>query len=141
MASIVYNAGVRFVATGAIDLDTDTFYMSLHTATYAPDKDAHDYANDLTDEVAGTGYTAGGKAIVATVGAVDAANDRVDVTFAPVTWPTATITNARYGVIRKRRGGALSADELLACIDFGANVSSTAADFVVTPSSPLRFQN
>lgn len=137
----IYNAGVRFVATGAIDLDTDTFYMTLHTASYTPDKDAHDYADDLTNEVSGTGYTAGGKAITCSVAAVDTANDRVDASFNPVTWPTATITNARYGVIRKRRGGSLAADELLAYIDFGGNVSSTAADFVVTPSSPLRFQN
>lgn len=141
MPSIIYNAGVRFIATGAIDLDSDTFYMSLHTASYTPDKDAHDFANDLTDEVVGTGYTAGGKAIACTVAAVDAANDDVEASFAVTTWPTATIANARYGVIRKRRGGALSADELLACIDFGANISSTAADFVVTPSTPLKFQN
>lgn len=141
MASIVYNAALRFVLTGAVDFDSDSFYLTLHTAGYSPDKDAHAYASDLTNEVAGDGYAAGGKAIACTVGSVDTANDRVDVSFAAVTWAAATIANARYGVIRKRRGGALSADELIACIDFGGNVSSTAADFTVTPTSPLRFQN
>lgn len=140
MASVVMLSAIRFAITGQINFASDTFYATLHTASYTPNPDTHDFADDLTNEVSGTGYTAGGKAITATVAAIDAANDDVEVSFGAVTWPTATITNARYGAIRKHRGGALSADELVAVIDFGGNVSSTGADFVMTPTSPLKFQ-
>jgi hypothetical protein len=140
MASLVYNSAVRDNATGAIDYDTDTFKCMLVTSAYSPNKDTHDKRDDVTNEVTGTGYTAGGATVTATVGAVDTTNDRVDVTFSNPSWSTATIT-ARAAVIYKSRGGASSADELVAYVDFGSDVTSTAGTFAVTFSSPLRFQN
>lgn len=133
MASFLFNSVLRDEATGAVDFDTDTFYMSLHTSSYTPNKDTQDRFDDVTNEVTGTGYTAGGMAVTATVGAVDTTNDRVDITFAAAAWTTATIT-ARYGVIRKRRGGAASADELVAVNDFGSDITSTAGTFTVAAS-------
>lgn len=134
MASFLFNAALRFEAIGSIDFDTDTFYMSLHTSTLAANKDTHDFFDDMTNEVTGTGYTAGGNAITGvTVSAVDTTNDRVDITFPAVSWPTATIT-ARYGIIRKRRGGAASADELVMQVDFGSDIASTGGTFSVTAS-------
>jgi hypothetical protein len=114
--------------------------MMLVTSAYTPNKDTHDFRNDVTNEVTGTGYTAGGATITATVGAVDTANDRVDVTFSDPTWVDSEIT-ARAGVIYKSRGGASSADELVAYVDFGADIVSSGGDFEVTFTGPLRFQN
>lgn len=139
MASLIFNPAIEALADARIDFNSDTFYLMLVTSSYAPDKDAHDFRNDVTNEVTGTGYTAGGQEVDVTV-TPDDANDRVDIEFAPVTWSTATIT-ARAGVIYKNRGGASSADELVAYVDFGGNVASTAGDFTVTFTSPLRFQN
>lgn len=140
MPSLIYNPFVRNLVTGAIDLDTDSFKMMLVTSAYTPDKDTHDFRNDVTNEVTGTGYTAGGQAITLTVAAVDAANDDIEVTLGTVTWTTATIT-ARAGVIYKARGGASSADELVCYVDFGSDITSTGANFVFTPSGTLKFQN
>lgn len=134
MASFLYNSMLRDEAVGAIDFDTDTFRVSLHTAAYAPNKDTHDRFDDVTNEVTGTGYTAGGAVTSVTVGAVDATNDRVDVTFGAVSWPSSTIT-ARYGVIRKARGGLASADELIMVVDFGADITSTNGTFSLTAST------
>jgi len=139
MASIIYDSYSYDVLTGAIDTDSDTFYGMLVTSTYAPNKKTHTKRSDVTNEVVGAGYTAGGAEIDVTV-TNDTANDRVDVEFDNVSWTGATIT-ARAIVIYKRRGGASSADELVAYVDFGSNVSSTNAAFAVTFSSPLRLQN
>lgn len=139
MASVVYNSFLYDLATGAIDTDTDDFYVMLVTSSYTPDKDAHDKANDVTNEVTGTGYTAGGEETTVTV-TKDTANDRLDLTFSTVAWTTATIT-ARGAVVYKKRGGASSADELVGYVDFGSNIVSTAATFSVTFTAPLRFQN
>lgn len=111
----------------------------LVTSSYSPDKDTHTKRSDVTNEVSGTGYTTGGQEITPTV-TLDTANDRCDITFADVTWPSSTIT-ARGGVAYKRRGGASSADELLFYLDFGGDISTTGGTFTLDFTGPLRFSN
>lgn len=139
MASLIYNSALEDLARGAIDFDTDTFKVMLVDATYAPNKGTHSKRSNVTGEVTGTGYTAGGLTVTATV-TRDNANDWVDVSFSNPTWEEATIT-ARAAVIYKSRGGAASADELVAYADFGENKSSSAGDFTVTFTSPFRLKN
>lgn len=139
MPSLVYNSAVRAIATGTIDLDTDTFWAMLTTSTYTENKDTHDFRDDVTNEVTGTGYTAGGQAITVSVAAVDTTNDRVVVTIGPVSWASSTIT-ARKMVVYKRRGGAASADELLFVNDFGSDVISVSGTFTVAANT-ITFQN
>lgn len=133
MASLLLNSMLLDEAKGSIDFDTDVFKVMLVTSTYAPNKDTHTKRSDVTNEVTGTGYTAGGTATTTTVGAVDTANDRVDINFGAVSWTTATIT-ARGAVIYKSRGGASSADELVMYVDFGSDITSTAGTFALSAS-------
>jgi hypothetical protein len=139
MASLVYNSTIRDAAVGNIDFDTDTFKMMLVTSTYTASK-SHAKRSDVTNEVTGTGYTAGGNAAACTVAATDNVNNDVEITFSITSWTSATIT-ARAGVIYKSRGGASSADELVGYVDFTSDVSSTNGTFAVTVSTPLKFQN
>ena len=132
MASLIYNSAIDDMARGAIDFDTDTFKAMLVTSSYTPNKDTDDKRNDVTNEATGTGYTAGGVTCACTV-TKDTANDRVTLSFAAVSWASSTIT-ARALVIYKSRGGASSADELVAYNDFGSNVSSTGGTFSVAAS-------
>ena len=138
MASLVYNSAIYDVVRGPIDFDTDTFKVMLVTSAYTPSQDNHDKRDDVTNEVSGTGYTAGGVTTACTV-TQDNANDRVTLSFASVSWATSTIT-ARGAVIYKARGGAASADNLVCYIDFGADVVSTAATFTLG-SSTITLQN
>lgn len=134
MASIIPNSLLADEAKGAVDFDTDSFKVMLLTSSYTPNKDTHTKRSDLTNEVVGTGYTAGGAAATVTVGAVDTANDRVDITLGGASWTTATIT-ARYAAYYKARGGASSADELVYINDFGSDVTSTAGTFTLNAST------
>ena len=136
--TVIYNSLLEDLARGAVDFDTDTFRAMLVTASYVANKDTHLKRSDITNEVVGTGYTAGGAVVTATV-TKDTANDRLDITFSDPSWANSTIT-ARGVVIYKARGGAATADELVAYSDFGANVSSTNATFTVDFTTPLRFQ-
>ena len=131
---ILMNSAMRDEALGNINYNTDTFKVMLLTATATPNKDTWAKRSDVTNEVSGTGYTAGGTTSTVSVGATDTTNDRVDVTLGAVTWPTSTIT-ARYAVYYKSRGGASSADELVAVIDFGQDVSTIADTFSLTAST------
>jgi hypothetical protein len=111
----------------------------LVTSTYSPNKDTHTKRSDVTNEVGASGsYAAGGGAATVTV-TKDTVNDRIDISLGAVSFTTATIT-ARGAVYYKSRGGASSADELVAYIDFGADITSTAGTFSLTAST-LRIQN
>ena len=139
MASLIYNSALDDMAKGAIDFDTDTFKVLLVTGSYTPNKDTHDKRDDVTNELStGSGYTAGGETSACTV-TKDTANDKVTLSFAAVSWSTATIT-AAAAVIYKSRGGASSADELVAYIDFGGNVSSSGGTFSISAST-ITLQN
>jgi hypothetical protein len=139
MASMIFNSALYDALTGAVDFDTDTFKVLLVTSAYTPNKITHTKRSHVTNEVAnGSGYTTGGAA--ATVGVTnDTANTRVDVALGAASWPAASIT-ARGAVYYKSRGGASSADELVAYVDFGADIVSTAGTFALSAST-LRLSN
>ncbi len=138
MASVLYASCLDDTVKGAINFNSDTFKVMLLTATYTPAGTTHLKRSDLTNEVVGTGYTAGGNA--ATVAPTkDTVNGREDISLGGTAWPTSTIT-ARYAAYYKARGGAASADELVALIDFGSNITSSAATFTLAAST-LRLTN
>lgn len=139
MPSLIYNSAVRDNIVGNIDFDTDTFWAMLTTATYVENKDTHTRRSDVTNEVTGTGYTAGGQVITASVAAVDTVNDRVVITFGAVSWPSSTIT-ARKMVVYKRRGGAATADELVFVNDFGTDQVTVNGTLTVAANT-ITFQN
>lgn len=138
MASLIFNRALELWARGNIDFDTDTFKVLLTTSSYTENKDTHDFRDDVTNEVTGTGYTAGGNTATVTVN-LDTANDRLDITLGGTTWPSSTIT-ARKAVYYKARGGASSADELIAVNDFGSDVVTSAGTFTLNAST-LRITN
>ncbi len=71
-----------------IDYDTDDIRCLLCTSSYTPNLDTHAYKSDITNEVSGTGYTAGGVALTSKTAAVTAANS----------WATAHAVSTAYVV-------------------------------------------
>jgi hypothetical protein len=67
MASLIYDSTFDDVCKGNINFSTDTFKVMLVTVTYAPNKQTNLKRSDVTNEVVGTGYTAGGTASTCTV--------------------------------------------------------------------------
>src|SRR3990167_11065378 len=131
MASIIYNSfWTRQMNGNAIDLDTDTIKVALMTSTYTPDQDAHDFFDDITNEVSGTGYSAGGATLASKTITEDDTNNGTVFDAADTSWTTSTIT-ARYAVIYKSTGTA-STSALIALIDFGSNKTSDAGTFQIT---------
>lgn len=139
MASITFDSFFDDLARGAIDMDSDTFKAMLVTSGYVPNKGTHTKRSDVTSEVVGTGYTAGGNVVTCTV-AKDTSGHKVTFAFSNPSWTNATIAAAAL-VIYKARGGAASADELVCFGDFGATITSTAGAFAVTISAPITIQN
>lgn len=116
-----------------VDLDGDTIKLALTSSSYTPDQDAHDFFDDVTNEVSASGtYSAGGATLSVTLSQDNTDNEGVfDAT--DVSFTSATIT-ARYAVIYKSTGVS-STSPLVCLIDFGSNVSSTSGTFTITFAS------
>ena len=129
MASLIYNQGKTEQANGGWDWLTDDIKVALVTDGYSPDKDADlDFA-DISDEVVGAGYTAGGESLASKTVTKDDANDRATYDADDVTWSSATIT-ARAAVVY-RDTGTPATSPLIAYIDFGEDFSKVGEDFVI----------
>lgn len=110
---------------GVHDFTTDTFKIALYTSSAT--LSAATTAYSATNEVSGTGYTAGGEALTVTGGSVSTSGTTAYVDFSDVTWSTATIT-ARGALIYN----SSQANKAVAVLDFGSDKTSTAGDFVIT---------
>ena len=114
---------------GGIDLATDTIKVALCTSSYTPDIDAHTVFSDITHEVTGTAYVAGGTTLTTPSVTQDNTNNRGVFTADNASWTSSTIT-ARYAIIYKSTGVA-STSPLIAYIDFSTDQSSTSGDFKI----------
>jgi hypothetical protein len=134
-----YGNGLLNVVNGNIDLNTDTFYMLLTTSAYTPNQDTDDFRSDVTNEVAnGNGYTTGGQELTGVSVTYDSGTNQVRISWTDPSWATSTIT-ARTAVIYKSRGGAATADELLAYVTNDTDVSSTNGTFTVDLPVPALY--
>ena len=132
MANLIYNSFKANIGDGTVDWDDNsgtTIKVMLVTSAYAVDIDAHTVKSDILNEVSGTGYTAGGNAILNRVVTVDITNNVANYDGDDVTWASSTIT-AAYGIVYKDTGTD-STSPLIAYIDFGGNKSSSAGDFTI----------
>lgn len=114
-----------------IDFDTDVIKVMLCTSTYTPNQDTHQFKSSVTNEVTGTGYTAGGATLGTPTMTYTAGTNVLMFDGADVSWASSTIT-ARYAVIYDSSPGTDATRPLIAYVDFGADVSSTAATFSIT---------
>lgn len=130
MSSVVYNSAKKNFGNGTLNWTSGTYKIMLVTSSYVADIDAHSTRADVTNEVTGTGYTAGGQALTTLTDTQDNTNDRASYDADDVSWGSSTIT-ARGAVIYKSNGGGASGDPLVCYLDFGSNVSSTSNTFTV----------
>lgn len=118
----------QYNGSAVVDFDSDTIKCSLHTSSYTPAQKTDDFWNDATNEVSGTGYTAGGKTL--TSATVNVSELTMFVDAADVEWTSASFT-ARYAVIYKSTGTS-STSPVISYIDFGENLTVTSGTFKIT---------
>jgi hypothetical protein len=88
MAQWYRNALVKIINKEA-DFDSDTLKLTLHTSSYTPNLDTHDYVDDLSAELAASGgYTTGGVTLTSPTVTYTAANS----------WGTARANTTAYAL-------------------------------------------
>ena len=113
---------------GEMDFSSDTsqtFKIALYTNSAS--FDASTTAYTTTNEISGTGYTAGGNTLtIATNPTSDTGGTVAYLDFSDTTWTSATIT-ARGALIYKSGG----TNPAIAILDFGADKSTISGTFKV----------
>ena len=112
---------------GEMDFSSDTaqsYKIALYTSSAS--LDAATTAYTTSNEVSGTGYTAGGNTLSISTNPTSTGTTAF-LSFATTTWSTATIT-AR-GALIYQAGGSTPA---VAVLDFGSDKGSSAGDFQIT---------
>jgi len=138
MASRNFTNLSQALAKGQIDFSTNTFKAVLVSSVPTESNlDTWTARSNITNEVTGTGYTAGGFAVTASVAAADATNNRTAVTFS-VSNPVLTgATVTAVGMIIYKSTGTAANDILVTFVEFAAAASSTNGNFSVTLDNPL----
>ena len=111
-----------------VHTSSDVYKMALYTSTATMDKTTTAYS--ATNEVVGTGYTAGGTTMTGFNVTLSGDTSVMDWTTDP-SWTTATIT-ARGALIYN----SSKSNKAVLVIDFGADKTSTAGTFTVQLPTP-----
>lgn len=125
MADAKYNSFKGDIQKGLIDLTTSTINCMLVTSAYTPNIDTHTNVSNITNEVVGTGYTAGGKALTGKTVTVNTTSDLAKFDADDVVWAASSIT-ARGAVLYKSGTG-----ELIAYFDFVSDKISASGNFTI----------
>ncbi len=116
------------IDTAGQSLEAETHKVLMVTDTYTPDFTLHDFRDDITNEVTGTGYTAGGIALTATE--VTLAAGLLTFDGADLSWASSTIANA-MGSVLYFNVGTPATDMLVLLQDFVTAASTTNGTFTI----------
>ncbi len=112
--------------TGAQDLSTDTLKIALYTALSSIDETTTEYTT--TNEITGTGYTAGGVSLSNVT--ISTSQTTAYVTFDNPTWNPASLT-ARGALIYNNSQSNAS----IAVIDFGSDKTMSPVFVIQMPAN------
>jgi hypothetical protein len=126
-----YGKAFTSAFTKKLDLSADTIKVMLCTSSYTPDQDAHQFKSDLSAEITGTGYTAGGATLGSPTLTYTGSTNTLAFDGADVSWAASTLT-ARYAIVYDSTPGTDATRPLLMYLDFGADVSTTSGTLSIT---------
>lgn len=95
MTAKAYGKGIQHLAKADFDWDTIALKAMICTATYTANFDTHEFRSSVTNEVSGSGYTAGGVSLTTETLSIDGTNhwvkfDADDADFGTVTFTSGT---------------------------------------------------
>lgn len=116
-----------------IDWNSDTIKAMMTTASYTPNQDTHDYKDDVTNEVSGTGYSAGGATLANCTITYTGATNKLKLDADDASWSSSTITLPISGsvIVYDSSPGSDSTRPLVCYMTTDTAVASTAGTFTV----------
>jgi len=105
----------------------DTFKLAMYTNSASFDASTTDYT--ATNEVSGTGYTAGGGTLTNVTPTTSGTTALTD--FADLTFSSSTITARGALIYNTTTGAGTGTTDTVVVLDFGSDKSSSAGDFTI----------
>jgi hypothetical protein len=106
----------------------DTFKLAMYTNSATFNASTTDYT--ATNEVSGTGYSAGGGTLTNVTPTTSGTTALTD--FADLTFSSATITARGALIYNTTTGAGTGTTDTVLVLDFGSDQSSSAGDFTIT---------
>lgn len=138
MASANFTIFPRTLATAGINFSSVSLKVLLTSSVPSgANLDAWAFRSDVTNEITGTGYTAGGIAQAYTLSALDTTNNKQSIVMTDITagWTTATFT--AFGAIIYVDTGSSATDKLITFVDFGGGIPVSSGSFSIDYTSSL----
>jgi hypothetical protein len=126
----IYAQMYRSALHKEMNVESDTLKLMLTTSAYAYNVNTDRYQSSVTNEVTGTGYSAGGVAltgVTVTDASVVYTLDANDAAFG-----TLTVSNIQVAVLYDSTPGSAATNPLLWLCDFGAPSSPGGVTFTVS---------
>jgi hypothetical protein len=127
MAARAFGKFLQHLAKADIDVDTLALGAMLVGSGYTPNYDVHEFRSDVTSEVTGTGYTAGGIAQTGELTTLDATNHWLKIDADDADFGTLTVSGI-VGMVLYVVTGSAATDYLVSMHTF-ASQSPSASPF------------
>jgi hypothetical protein len=130
----VPHATINAIINETLNLSAGNFWAMLLGTGYTPSP-SHSFRSNLSAEVTGTGYTAGGVAAPLTITRDDAL-DEIIVRAEQIIHPAFT-ASPRYVAYYQKLGGAASADRVVMIVDWGAVYPATGSVYPINSNEMI----
>jgi hypothetical protein len=100
-----------------INIIADNIKVILVTDAYIPNQDTHEYKDDITNEITGGNYVAGGELLLNKSVTYDPSNNRIKLDSDDIIW-TLLNANVRYGIIYDDTPNLPADKPLIGLVDF-----------------------
>jgi hypothetical protein len=138
-----YGLGLQKILEDGIggNLESVTNKLALVTDAYTPNRDTHDFWDDVSasELASGNGYTTGGVTLANVAVTYDAASDQVRVDCDDPSWTFTASKTWRYGVWYVDTAGASSTDPLIALLTWDSNQTVSTAYTLTIDSAGLLY--
>lgn len=133
----VYGPALGSLVAGDIDFAGATVKCALTNATYSPNQDTHEFFDDVTNEVSGSGYTAGGVTLTGKTATYNTSTNTLTLDSSDPTWAALSVPEIRYAVFYVSTGVA-STSPLISYMDFESNTAPGGASVtIVLPATGI----
>jgi hypothetical protein len=124
-----FGLGLQYLLDNPADLEGSTVKLALVTDAYTPNRDTHDFWDDVSGSelASGNGYTTGGVTLTNVLWSYDATSDQVRLDFDDPSWTFTAAKTWRYGVGYIDTAGASSTDPVIFLLTWDANQTVSTA--------------
>lgn len=136
-----YGLGLLDILEAPRDLEAVTLKLALVTNAYTPNRDTHDFWDDVSGSelASGSGYTTGGATLTSVATSYDTASDEVRLDFDDVSWTFTAGKTWLYGVVYIDTAGASSTDPVIGLLTWDTSQTVSTAYTLTINSAGLLY--